>query len=106
MNADKARRRGRLVRAGKAPDMNSNTLARLALAASLALAACGDDDDDGKSGAEACAHAQMVCDEEQDDGSTITIECENVDKAPASARDCIGEAEDCGEVLACLLAAS
>jgi hypothetical protein len=88
--------------------MNSKMLARLALVASLALAAAcsDDDDDDGASGAEACAHAQRVCDEEQDDGSTVTIECENVDEAPASARNCISEAEDCGEVLACLLAAS
>jgi hypothetical protein len=86
-----------------AHERHSKILACLALV-SLSLAACGDDDDDGASGAEACAHAQALCDGEQD-GATIEVDCDELDSAPASARDCISKADECGEVVACLLAA-
>lgn len=67
---------------------------------SLGLVACGDDDAGGGGG---CANAQMVC---ANDDSVEGIDCAEFDSAPASVRECVGNATTCDAVTACLFASS
>jgi hypothetical protein len=67
---------------------------------SLGLVACGDDDDGG--GGAACANAQMVC----ADDDSVEIDCADFDSAPASVRDCVGDATTCDAVTTCLFSSS
>jgi hypothetical protein len=69
----------------------------LALVIALAGSACGDDDDDGSDGA-GCAHVQEIC----KDSESVTIDCDDWDKAPASVRSCASKAKDCDAVLSCI----
>jgi hypothetical protein len=73
---------------------------RLVLFAGLSLtaSACGGGDDDD-SGGGGCAHAQMVCSNDK----TVTIDCDQYDKAPSSIKDCVSKATTCDAVTSCLL---
>lgn len=62
----------------------------------LASMACGDDEDTG--GGAGCAHAQMLCEGNAD----IEIDCNEWDSAPASVKECAGNATSCDAVEACL----
>jgi hypothetical protein len=65
---------------------------------SLGLVACGDDDDSGGG----CANAQMVC----ADDESVEIDCDEYDSAPASIKECVGNASSCDAVTACFVSAS
>jgi hypothetical protein len=67
---------------------------------SLGLVACGDDDDGGDGGG--CANAQMLC----ADDDTVEIDCADFGSAPASVRECVGNATTCDAVGACLFSSS
>ena len=77
----------------KRPFLACTLLAALAMGSS----ACGGDDDDSGGGG-GCAHVQLVC----KDDSTVMIDCDQYDSAPASIKDCAGKAADCKAVQACL----
>jgi hypothetical protein len=82
--------------------MKAYTLSFLLLSGlSLASSACGGGDDDS-GGTAGCAHAQMLCAKDQ----SVTIDCDQYDKAPASIKDCVGKATTCDGVAKCLLGGS
>jgi hypothetical protein len=63
---------------------------------SLALRACGDDEEgDGGAG---CAHVQMLCESDPD----AMIECSEWDSAPASVKECASNATTCDAVWVCV----
>ena len=76
--------------------MSKRFLLCAVIGVSFAAMACGDDEDSG--GGAGCAQVQMTCADDPD----VEIDCGEWDSAPASIKECAGNATTCDAVQACL----
>jgi hypothetical protein len=76
--------------------MSKRFLMWLVVGLTFIAMACGDDEE--STGGGGCANAQMVCADDMD----VEITCEDFDSAPASVKECAGNATTCDAVFTCL----